>query len=101
MPYDNELDKIFDEENDEPVYLYDENDNKVAFDQVAVIPLNDDVFVILKPIEPMDDVGEDEALVFEICEDDEGEEFIQLVVDEDVVDEVFAEYYKLLEEDED
>ena len=101
MPYDNELDKIFDEENTEPIYLYDENDNKVAFDQVAVIPKGDDIFVILKPIEPMEDVGEDEALVFEICEDDEGEEFIQLVTDEDVVDDVFAEYYKLLDEDED
>lgn len=99
MPYDNELDKIFDEENTEPVYLYDENDNKVPFEQVAVIPMEETVYVILKPIEPMEDVGEDEALVFEICEDEDGEEFIQLVTDEDVVDDVFAEYYKLLDEE--
>lgn len=98
--YDNEIDKLFDEENTEPIYLYDENDKEIAFEQVAVIPKDEEVFVILKPIEPMEGVEEDEALVFVIGEDENGEETIELLQDEEEVDEIFGLYYKLMEESE-
>lgn len=97
--YDNEIDKLFDEENIEPIYLYDENDNEIAFEQVAVIPKGDEIFAILKPVEQMDGVEEDEALVFVIGEDENGEEMIELLEDEDEVDEIFGLYYKYLEEE--
>ncbi|MBR2336987.1 MAG: DUF1292 domain-containing protein [Clostridia bacterium] len=99
--YDNEIDKLFDEENTEPIYLYDDNDKEIAFEQIAVIPKGDEIFAILKPIEPMDGVEEDEALVFVIGEDENGEEMMELLDDEDEVDEIFGLYYKLLEENED
>lgn len=96
--YDNEIDKLFDEENTEPIYLYDDNDNEIPFEQVAVIPKDDEVFVILKPIEPMEGVEEDQALVFVIGEDENGEEMMELLEDEEEVDEIFGLYYKLMEE---
>ena len=44
----------------------------------------------------MEGVGEDEGLVFEI---DEAEESLNLVVEEDVIDAVFAVYEQLCDEE--
>ena len=49
----------------------------------------------------MEGVGEDEALVFELEETPEGEELLNLldpVEDGDMIDIVFAEYDKLMQE---
>ena len=95
----NQIEKILDENNDENIVLFDEDNNPVEFEQVAVIPMNDAVYVILVPVTPMEGVGEDEGVVFVIEEDDEGEALLSLVVEDDVIDAVFTEYDSLLEED--
>lgn len=92
------IDKILDEENDDPVVLYDENGDEVQFDQVAVIPIDEVVYVILCPITPMEGVGEDEGVVFSIDEKD-GEECLTLITEEDIIDKVFAEYEALVAEE--
>ena len=92
-----EIEKILDEENSEPVTLYDENNKPTKFDQVAVIPLHERLFVILKPITKIVGVEEDEALVFEVVEIDD-EDCLVICDDMKVVDEVFIEYYELLKE---
>ena len=56
-------------------------------------------YVILKPVTPIEDMGEDEALVFSVDEW-EGESELTVVTDEEIVDLVFARYYEMLEEDE-
>ena len=43
------LDILLDENNDEPISLFDEDDREVKFEQVAVIPDNDKIYAILKP----------------------------------------------------
>ena len=35
------LDILLDEENDDPISLFDENDNEIKFEQVAIIPENE------------------------------------------------------------
>ena len=75
----------------------DENNNETEFSQVAVIPLNEKIYVILKPETEIEGVGEDEALVF-IIEEIEDEDTLVLCCDEDAIDKVFEEYYKLLRE---
>jgi hypothetical protein len=55
--------------------------------------------VNLKPVTPIEDMGEDEALVFSVDEW-EGESELTVVTDEEIVDLVFARYYEMLEEDE-
>ena len=75
------LDILLDEENDEPIVLFDENDKAIRFDQVAIIPLEEKLFAILKPIDPLADVADDEAIVFRIQEDEPVES--QLVVETD------------------
>ena len=95
----NQIEKILDENNEDNIILFDDDNNPVEFEQVAVIPMDDSVYVILVPVTPMEGVGEDEGVVFVIEEDDEGEALLSLVVEDDVIDAVFNEYDSLLEED--
>ena len=94
-----QIEKILDEENCDNIVLYDEDDNAVEFEQVAVIPMDDSIYVILVPVTEMEGVGEDEGIVFVIEEDEENEPLLSIVVEDDVIDAVFAEYDKLVEED--
>ena len=91
------IDKLLSEDNTDTIVLYNENNEPVEFEQIAVIPLQGVVYVILRPVAEMDGIAEDEALVFAIEEVDD-EECICVVDDNDIIDEVFAEYYKLLGE---
>lgn len=86
------IEMILDENNDENIVLYNEEGEAVEFEQIALIPLNGTDFVILHPVE---DMADDEALVFAIEEVD-GEDALVLVEDDDVVDAVFEEYYDML-----
>ena len=92
------IDKLLDEENDDPITLYNENGDEVQFDQVAVIPMDDVVYVILCPITPMEGVGEDEGVVFAIEEKDD-EECLTLITEDEIIDKVFAEYEALVAEE--
>ena len=89
------IDDSDDENNNENLKLYDENNKETEFEQIAVIPLNEKIYAILKPVTKIVGVNDDEALVFSIEEIDD-EDCIVLVDDEKVVDEVFKEYYELL-----
>ena len=91
------IEKLLDENNSDDIVLYDENDNEVKFEQIALIPLDEDLYVILRPINEIEGIEDDEALVFVINED---EEEIDVCDDMDIVNKVFEEYYKLLDEEE-
>ena len=91
------LDILLDEENDEPIVLFDENDKAIRFDQVAIIPLEEKLFAILKPIDELPDVADDEAIVFRIQEEEEIDAQLVVETDEALAMRVFDEYYKLLD----
>ncbi|MBQ8381154.1 MAG: DUF1292 domain-containing protein [Clostridia bacterium] len=95
--YVDPISAILDPDNEDNIILFDENNNETEFSQVAVIPLNEKIYVILKPETEIEGVGEDEALVF-IIEEIEDEDTLVLCCDEDAIDKVFEEYYKLLRE---
>lgn len=91
------LDILLDEENDSPITLFDEHDKGIKFDQVAIIPLEEKLYAILKPIDDMEGVADDEAIVF-LVEEDNGEAQLVVETDEPTAMRVFDEYYKLLDE---
>ena len=93
------LDTLLDEENNDPIILENERGEKIVFEQIAIIPKAEDLYCILKPVELIDGLEEDEALVFKILENEEGEASLMLETDEDVIDEVFNVYYDLLDEE--
>ncbi|MEG1500106.1 MAG: hypothetical protein RR400_03470 [Clostridia bacterium] len=91
---------LLDENNADPIELYDENEVKVSFEQVAVVPLDNETYVILKPIEEMEGVADDEAVVFKLSKSEEGSTILVVENDDSIGEKVFEEYYKLLDEDE-
>ena len=91
------IDKILDENNAENIIMYNENNQPVEFEQIAVVPLDGAIYVILKPVGDMEGVAEDEALVFAITEH-EDEDVLEIVDKDEVIDAVFGEYYRMLAE---
>ena len=90
---------LLDENNDEPICLYDAMGEPVEFDQVAVIPYDEDrLYCILKPITPMPGVADDEAVVFAVIEEENGEIVLAICDDDEIAEEIFERYYKLLDE---
>ena len=86
------IDALYDENNEDNIFLYNENDEPIEFAQIAVIPIEENVYVILKPIEPVEGIADDEALIFEIIDDEE----IHIVQDEKIATKVFDIYYEML-----
>ena len=96
----NPIDALFDVNNSENIVLYNENDEAVEFEQIALIPFDTQVYAILKPTAKVEGVADDEAFVFEVIEDEEEGDTVHLVEDDKVIDKVFAEYNRLLDEEE-
>lgn len=93
------IDILLDADNKDPILLTDEKGNKIAFEQVAVIPYDQKIYCILKPIDHIDNVEDDEAIVFYVEEDLYGGNAPVLRVEADELKaiDVFEKYYDLLD----
>ena len=56
------------------------------------------MYVVLKPIDKIGGVADDEAIVFYVDEVETGSPVLKVETDEKVAIEVFGEYYRLLDE---
>ncbi|MBE6624480.1 MAG: hypothetical protein E7622_02425 [Ruminococcaceae bacterium] len=97
------VDILLDEEDMSDVVLYDNDDKAVRFEQIAIIPEVIDgqtrLYAILQPIDTLDGVAEDEALLFRVfTEENDGEDNVVFEDDFDIAEAVFEHYYKLIEE---
>lgn len=98
----NPIDCLYDENNTDAIVLFNEKGEEIAFEQIALIPRKSKTYAILKPIKPMEGVGEDEGLVFSIeVSKEDGQEYLVLVTDEKVIDEVFKVYDELVDNEND
>ena len=95
--FETPIDKLLDENNTENIVLYNEDNEPVEFEQIALMPCEGKVYAILKPVGEGMGLAEDEALVFYIDVIDD-EECLMLAEDDRIIDLVFAEYYRLLQE---
>lgn len=84
---------LLDEKNCEDIVLYDEKDQPVVFQQIALVPLKKKNYAILRPRLAPEWLQEDQAIVFEILKTR-----LKVVKDDDVIDLVFVEYNKLMDE---
>ena len=91
------IDMLFDENNKDNIVLYDDQNNEVEFEQIALIPVDEKIYAILRPLGGEEPLAEDEALVFAI-EEVEDEDVLIPEENEEVVDQVFNKYYELLKE---
>ncbi|MBQ8430653.1 MAG: DUF1292 domain-containing protein [Clostridia bacterium] len=97
----NPIDQILDENNMDNIILYNDKNEPFEFEQIAVIPLdegeNQKLYAILLPVTKLPGIEEDEAVTFELVEEDGT---IRICEDDAVIDRVLEEYEKLLEESE-
>ena len=87
-------------EFDNVIELEDEEGNTVSFEIIMTVPYGGQDYVLLAPVEPTEDMDEDEVLVLRIENDDNGEEIYVSVDDDDVVNKVFEKYLQLVEDEE-
>lgn len=92
------IDMLLDENNTENIKLYNEDNQEVEFEQIALVPIEDKTYAILKPVANMEGIADDEALVFVIDEIDD-EECLVIVEDDAIIDKVFEEYYQMLKDE--
>ena len=86
------------EEYDDIITLTSENNEEIDFVNIAQIVYQSKIYAILQPVELLDGMDEDEAFVFEVKTDEEGQNSFTIVTDDEIVDEVFSRYNQLLEE---
>ncbi len=85
------------EDEGDIIVLQGPDGEEVEFEEVADINLGEHFYVILQPVERPEDMGKDEAVVFEVVAGEENDEFV-VVDDDDIIDAVFAEYNRVYEE---
>lgn len=91
------IEMLLDEACNDNIVLYGEDGEECEFEQVAVIPVGEKLYFILRPVD-MEGLEDDEAFVFELVQT-EDDATIDLVEDDETVDQVFALYYELLDDE--
>ena len=95
--YERYIDRFFDEENFDNVKLEDNSGKEIEFEQIAIVDYEEKYYAILHPVTEMEGVGEDEALVFLIDEENDGLTYCD---DESTAQAVFDVYYQDMEDEE-
>ncbi len=97
------LDVLLDKDNKDPITLMDEKGKQLSFEQIAMIvhevKKEKKLFAILKPVDKIEGIGENEAIVFLVDQDKNGNTILKIEEDEDVAIDVFDDYYDLLEDE--
>lgn len=87
------------EENEDLVTLLDEEGNEVDFYHAATVDYKGDWYVFLQPAEEMEDIEDDEVVIFKLEKDENGEDLFTPIDDEALLDAVYHEYEKMVEEE--
>ena len=91
-------DEELDEELDDIITLQSAEGDEIDFIEVAGIEYENAYYAILQPVELLEGMEEDEALVFKVSQNEDGSDKFEIELDDGVIDAVFAEYNKLLDE---
>lgn len=92
------IEMLLDEENDEPITLFDETGEPFSFEQVAAIPKDDNLYAILKPLQHVDGLSDEDVVIFKIFETEDGDADMEMVTDDAEAEAVFEELDLLMEE---
>ncbi len=93
---DNEIlnDNEFD---DDIITLLSATGEEIDFVEIAGIAHKDNFYAILQPVELIEGMAEDEALVFKVSRTENGEDKFEIELDDEIIDAVFSEYNRLLD----
>ena len=93
--------KEFNMEQDDIVELIDEDGKEVSFEHLMTLEHKGNTYVCLAPVEPDDEIGEDELVILRIDTDEDGNDAYVTIDDEEELDDVFEKYLEIAEADED
>lgn len=94
FPTDIEDDEFAD---DDIVTLRSADGDDIEFVEIAGIAHKGNFYAILQPVELLEGMNEDEALVFLVSRDEEGNDRFEICLDDEIIEAVFAEYNRLLD----
>ena len=89
-----------DMEREDIVQLVDEDGNEVDFEHLMTLEHKGRTYICLVPVEPMEDVEEDELVILRIETDADGNDVYATIEDDAELDEVFEKYLEIAEADE-
>ncbi|HPD02845.1 MAG TPA: DUF1292 domain-containing protein [Eubacteriales bacterium] len=88
-----DIEEVTPEEESDIITLHNE---KLGIDEdfyvIATLDYEEKWYVFLIPVNPTDDIGADECLIFELATDENGEDIILPVTDEKILDGVYEVY---------
>ena len=85
------IDKLLDMEDESNIVLFNEKGEELAFEKICLAPLDDKLYVILRSVQHLEGVGEDEGLVFEVVNEN-----LVLINDFEIINKIFDIYFGLL-----
>lgn len=83
--------------DDDTITLLNSNGEEIQFIEIAGIAHKGNFYAILQPVELIEGMAEDEALVFKVSRAENGEDKFEIVLDDEIIDAVFETYNKLLD----
>lgn len=86
------------EEQEEVITLKADSGEEIDFYEIASVEYEKCTYAILQPVELLEGMEEDEALVFKVTHCDGESDKFEIELDDGVIDAVFAEYEKLADE---
>ena len=93
-----DFEEMLDEEyEDDIITLTTADGEEVDFVEIAGIAHNGKFYAILQPVELLEGMDDDEALVFEVVRNADGSDGFNVVLDDEIIDAVFEEYNRLLD----
>lgn len=95
---ENEKDLPLMEDNDDIITLLSANGEEVNFVEIAGIVHEKKFYAILQPVQKLEGMSDDEALVFRVSRGENGEDKFEIELDEYIIDAVFKEYERLYDE---
>ena len=93
---DNEMNDEF-ENDDDIITLLSATGEEIDFVEIAGIAHKGNFYAILQPAELLEGMEDDEALVFKVSKNDDGNDKFNIELDDEIIDAVFAEYNRLLD----
>ena len=88
----------FENEKDDIITLHTADGEAIDLVEIAGIAYGGNFYAILQPVELLEGMEEDEAIVFKVTHNEDGDDELQVELDDDIVDAVFEEYNRLLDE---
>lgn len=89
------------ESGNEIIELIDENGKSVRFEHLMTVEYEGEPYVLLVPIDEVEDIDEDEVIILHIEEGADGEDAYVGVEDEELLEKIFERYLEIAEADED